>query len=44
VTRVAQAYLDPSRTITLVVGDRNVVEESLRGLGLGDVQVLPPEG
>ena len=44
VTRVAQAYLDPSRAITLVVGDRTATEESLQALGLGEVQVLPPEG
>jgi predicted Zn-dependent peptidase len=43
VTRVAQMYLDPSRAVTLVVGDRNVTEESLRALGLGELQVLPPE-
>jgi predicted Zn-dependent peptidase len=44
VTRVAQAYLDPSRAITLVVGDRNATEASLQALGLGEVHVLPPEG
>lgn len=43
VTRVAQAYLDPWRAITLVVGDHKVIEESLRALGLGELQVLPPE-
>jgi predicted Zn-dependent peptidase len=42
VTRVAQTYLDPSRAIALVVGDRQVTEESLAGLGLGEIQVLPP--
>ena len=42
VTRVAQAYLDPSRAIALVVGDRMVTEESLARLGLGELQVLPP--
>ena len=44
VTRVAEAYLDPWRAITLVVGDHKVIEESLQALGLGELQVLPPEG
>ena len=44
VTRVAQAYLDPSRALTLVVGDRRATEESLGALGLGELQILPPEG
>ena len=44
VTGVAQAYLDPSRAIALVVGDRNATESSLAGLGLGELQVLPPTG
>ena len=42
VTRVAQNYLDPSRAIALVVGDRKVTEESLVQLGLGELHVLPP--
>jgi len=41
VTRVAQAYLDPQRTLTLVVGDRAAVEPSLAALALGEVEVLP---
>jgi predicted Zn-dependent peptidase len=44
VTRVAQEYLDPSRTITLVVGDRKAVEGSLDALGLGELHVLPAAG
>ena len=44
VTRVAQAYLDPSRAIALVVGDRQATEESLVALGLGELHVLPPAG
>src|SRR5207253_704673 len=44
VTRVAQTYLDPSRAIALVVGDRKATEESLAALGLGDLHVLPPTG
>ena len=43
-TRVARAYLDPSRAITLVVGDRKATEESLQALGLGELHVLPPDG
>jgi predicted Zn-dependent peptidase len=43
-TRVASTYLDPSRAITLVVGDRKAIETSLNALGLGEVQVLSPEG
>jgi zinc protease len=42
VTRVAQVYLDPSRAIALVVGDRQATEESLASLGLGELHVLPP--
>jgi predicted Zn-dependent peptidase len=42
VTRVAQTYLDPSRAIALIVGDRNATEPSLAGLGLGELHVLPP--
>ena len=44
VTRVATEYLDPSRAITLVVGDRRATEASLNALGLGELQILPPEG
>jgi len=44
VTRVARTYLDPGRVISLVVGDRNVTEASLSGLGVGELRVLPPTG
>jgi predicted Zn-dependent peptidase len=44
VTRVAQTYLDPTRVIALVVGDRNATEESLARLGLGETRILPPAG
>ena len=44
VTRVARTYLDPGRVISLVVGDRNVTEASLSGLGVGELRVLPPSG
>jgi predicted Zn-dependent peptidase len=42
VTRVARMYLDPSRIIALVVGDRTATESSLAGIGLGEPIVLPP--
>jgi len=42
VTRVARTYVDPSRTIALIVGDRKATEPSLAGLGLGELHVLPP--
>jgi zinc protease len=44
VTRVAQAYLDPTRVIALVVGDRSATEDSLAQLGFGEMRVLPPGG
>ena len=44
VTRVARTYLDPSRAIALIVGDRKATEESLAALGLGELHVLPPTG
>jgi zinc protease len=44
VTRVAQTYLDPSRAIALVVGDRSATEASLDALGLGELRVLPVAG
>ena len=44
VTRVAQTYLDPSRAIALVVGDRKATEQSLDALGLGELHILPATG
>ena len=44
VTRVAQTYLDPSRVIALVVGDRKATEDSLTQLGFAEMHVLPPSG
>jgi len=41
VTRVAVQYLDPARVTTLVVGDHAVIDASLRGLDLGEPQLLP---
>jgi zinc protease len=44
ITRVAQTYLDPSRVIALVVGDRSATADSLAQLGFGEMHVLPPAG
>jgi zinc protease len=43
VVRVAERYLDPARTVTLVVGDYQTVGPSLGPLGLGEPQVLPAD-
>ena len=43
VVRVAQRYVDPMRTVTLVVGDHQTVGDSLRSLGLGEPRLLPAE-
>ena len=43
VLRVAKQYVDPARAVTLVVGDHQVIADSLRGLGLGDPALLPSE-
>ena len=43
VTDVAMRHLDPLRLTTLIVGDHAVIDQSLRGLGMGDTRVLPNE-
>ena len=43
VTRVAQRHLDPSRMVTLIVGDHQAIAESLKTLRLGDPVMLPSE-
>ena len=43
VVRVAERYVDPARTVTLVVGDYQTVGPSLGPLGLGEPQVLPAD-
>jgi len=40
VTRVAQRHLDPSRLVTLIVGDHQAIAESLKTLQLGEPAVL----
>ncbi|MDP1571124.1 MAG: pitrilysin family protein [Vicinamibacterales bacterium] len=39
-TRVARHYLDPSRLVTLIVGDHESIAGSLRSLNLGEPAVL----
>ena len=39
----AARYVDPSRAVTLVVGDYKAVEVSLGSLGLGEAQLLPAD-
>lgn len=43
VTRVAQVHLDPSRMLTLIVGDHQAIAGSLQQLQLGDARVLPAD-
>jgi predicted Zn-dependent peptidase len=40
VTRVAQRHLDPSRFVTLIVGDHQAIAASLKTLQLGEPAVL----
>ncbi len=42
VERVAREYLDPSRMVTLVVGDQAAVGPALAALGAGEPAVLAP--
>lgn len=43
VVRAAERYIDPARTVTLVVGDYQVVGPTLGPLGLGEPQMLPAD-
>lgn len=43
VTRVASIHLDPSRLVTLVVGDLDVIAGDLPRLGLGNPVTLSPD-
>ncbi|NOT26916.1 MAG: insulinase family protein [Acidobacteria bacterium] len=43
VVDVAARYVDPSRAVTLIVGDYQAIEASLAPLGLGAPQILPVE-
>ena len=40
VQRVARQYVDPSKFVVVVVGDRKSVEPAVRALGLGPITVL----
>lgn len=40
VREAARRYLDPERVAIVVVGDRAIIEEPVRALGLGPVEVL----
>jgi zinc protease len=44
IAAVARKYIDPQKTIILVVGDRAKIEEGVRSLNLGKVVVITPEG
>jgi predicted Zn-dependent peptidase len=43
VQRVARQYVDPSKFVIVVVGDRKTVEPAVRALNLGPVTVLEPD-
>jgi zinc protease len=43
VQRVAREHLQPERMVSVVVGDRSKVEEGLKGLNLGPVEVREAE-
>jgi predicted Zn-dependent peptidase len=43
VTRVAEQYLDAGKVTTLIVGDHAAIDQSLRGLDLGEPQLLSPD-
>ena len=43
VTAVAERHLHPDRLTTLVVGDLEVIRDSLSGLGLGEPVALSAE-
>jgi hypothetical protein len=41
--QAAERYIDPARTVPLVVGDYQAVGPTLGPLGLGEPQVLPAD-
>ena len=43
VVDVAARHVDPSRAVTLIVGDYQAIEASLPSLGLGEPQLLPAD-
>ena len=38
------SYLDPSHEIWVIAGDRARIEEGIRALNLGEVEILDPDG
>ena len=40
----AERVLQPDRMVWVVVGDREVIEEGVRGLELGEVRFLDADG
>ena len=40
VQRVAREYIDPENIAIFIVGDREVIEQQVRDLGLGEVRIL----
>jgi zinc protease len=40
VERVARRYIDPDNVAIFIVGDREVIEQQVRDLGLAPVQIL----
>jgi predicted Zn-dependent peptidase len=43
VVGAAAKYVDPTRMVTLVVGDHHAIGDSLSALGLGEALLLPSE-
>jgi predicted Zn-dependent peptidase len=43
VVQAAERYIDPARTVTLVVGDYSAIGPTFGTLGLGEPQVLPAD-
>jgi hypothetical protein len=41
---VAKKYLRSENMIVIAVGDRKVIENGLKGAGLGDIEIRDPDG
>ncbi|MGB5036210.1 MAG: insulinase family protein, partial [Blastocatellia bacterium] len=44
VAAAAKKYIDPGKTVILIVGDRSKIEESVRSLNLGKIVILGSDG
>jgi len=44
VSAMATKYMDPDKTISLIIGDLSVIEPALLDLNLGEIFVLSEEG